>query len=405
MICPRCRRENAATSAFCTDCGAPLRLREEPAPRPLAAPVPLDRRTPDRRPPPPPVPRGRVAPREPEPFFAPPAGASDLSYWDLGTAAAPDATHALEGANGPAADRVRPTAAPPPAPAVRGDRAEPRVAAVRLEPPEPAFTDAPALGPESAPEPAFAAGRTPVPPRAADRTFVGGPGLSFAAADPDPAFAAPELAPSAGSAADTWAATPLRAVPTAEPTFAPAAAEGAGDEDGEDGGPEAAISVEVDLASERPTPEVRLRRAPSWKRVAAWVVDLAPFTLLAGWIVRAAIGPAERQALGTADGALDLLAHEASVLGSLVAFLALAAAVYFTLAHALMGASIGKWVLGLRVVDGRGRRPSPARCAVRAAFSIVGVGVVGLGVLLALFNRSGRALHDLVAGTTVVERP
>jgi uncharacterized RDD family membrane protein YckC len=36
---------------------------------------------------------------------------------------------------------------------------------------------------------------------------------------------------------------------------------------------------------------------------------------------------------------------------------------------------------------------------------VLSVALVGLGVLLALFTRSGRALHDFLAGTWVVVRP
>jgi resuscitation-promoting factor RpfA len=79
--------------------------------------------------------------------------------------------------------------------------------------------------------------------------------------------------------------------------------------------------------------------------------------------------------------------------------------VYLALATALMGASVGKWMTGLRVVGPGGRRSSPRRAAARAVLAVLSVGLLGLGVLLALFTRSGRALHDFLAGTWVVLRP
>ncbi len=84
---------------------------------------------------------------------------------------------------------------------------------------------------------------------------------------------------------------------------------------------------------------------------------------------------------------------------------ALALAVYATLAHALAGATLGKRLFGLRVIGPDGAAPSPARSAARSALAIVSAGLVGLGFLLALFNRSGRTLHDLIARTWVVKAP
>ena len=75
----------------------------------------------------------------------------------------------------------------------------------------------------------------------------------------------------------------------------------------------------------------------------------------------------------------------------LTALLALLLAVYATLAHALAGATLGKWMMGLRVVGPDGRRPSLARSAARAALGAFSAALLGLGFLLALFTRSGAA--------------
>jgi hypothetical protein len=87
VLCPRCRRENRDLSEFCAACGAPLLLRDDPAPPPLEVTVPLDRRGPSRGATPlPPLPRSARA--EPAPRAS---GPNDRSYWDLGRpAAAPE---------------------------------------------------------------------------------------------------------------------------------------------------------------------------------------------------------------------------------------------------------------------------------------------------------------------------
>jgi uncharacterized RDD family membrane protein YckC len=149
---------------------------------------------------------------------------------------------------------------------------------------------------------------------------------------------------------------------------------------------------------------VRLRRPPGWKRALAWLLDAVPLAALGaalGAVLFAGARPPEPGAIGL----LDFAAREGALVFPLAAFLLLAALVYFTLGHALMGASVGKALLGLRVVGPDAGRPSLARSAGRSAAALLSLGLLGLGCLLALFTRSGRALHDWIAGTWVVERP
>jgi uncharacterized RDD family membrane protein YckC len=150
--------------------------------------------------------------------------------------------------------------------------------------------------------------------------------------------------------------------------------------------------------------EVRLRRPPPWRRAAAWLLDAVPLAALAG-VLASLLFSGARPPDGGILGALDFVAREGVIVLPLAAFLVLASLVYFTLGHALMGATVGKALLGLRVVGPDGRRPSLARSAGRSAAVLLSIALFGLGCLLALFTRSGRALHDWIAGTWVVERP
>jgi uncharacterized RDD family membrane protein YckC len=133
-------------------------------------------------------------------------------------------------------------------------------------------------------------------------------------------------------------------------------------------------------------PVIELRRARSWKRAAAWGLDGFPFALLAGWF-SSWLGP-------------DL-----TLLVPALAALAVAGVVYHLLCHWLLGATFGKRAVGLRVVGPDGARPGLGRSAGRAVAALLGVVLVGIGPLVALFTRSGRGLHDFAAGTTVVEAP
>jgi uncharacterized RDD family membrane protein YckC len=126
------------------------------------------------------------------------------------------------------------------------------------------------------------------------------------------------------------------------------------------------------------------RRAGSLRRLAAWVVDGVPFALAGGGLVWWAG------------------ADSPALVAQLLAVVALASFAYQTLAHTLAGATLGKWLLGLRVVGPDGGSPGPGRSALRALLALLGVVLLGAGPLLALFTLSGRGLHDLLSGTTVV---
>jgi uncharacterized RDD family membrane protein YckC len=178
-------------------------------------------------------------------------------------------------------------------------------------------------------------------------------------------------------------------------------------------GPAPAVTATVDELStdsdvEVDPLEVHLRRAGSLRRVLAGAIDVLPFLAgglaLARAFVRAAGRGLPAPATGL-DGLLDLVAREQVIVLSVAAVVTLALGAYATLAHALAGATLGKRLLGLRVVGRDGVRPSFARSTARSALLVLSVVLLGLGVLLALFTRSGRGLHDLVARTWVVEAP
>jgi uncharacterized RDD family membrane protein YckC len=139
--------------------------------------------------------------------------------------------------------------------------------------------------------------------------------------------------------------------------------------------------------------EVRRTRAPAWRRAASWFVDGALLAGLLALLLVPSVGPA----IGPAgfSQVSDLLAIALLVV-ALVAF------AYQWLGVALMGATPGLRVAGLRVVGPDGRRPSPGRAAARGLLGILAAAALGLGLLLALFTRSGRGAHDLLAGTWVV---
>jgi uncharacterized RDD family membrane protein YckC len=141
-------------------------------------------------------------------------------------------------------------------------------------------------------------------------------------------------------------------------------------------------------------PEVHLRCAPAWRRAAAWAVDAA-------LLLAAAAPPIAVAARALPPGAhpIEALVPQAAALLGLLAF------AYSALAHSLTGTTAGKRLLGLRVAGPDGGIPGPGRSAARALLAVLGVAALGVGLLAALFTRSGRGLHDAVADTVVVCAP
>jgi uncharacterized RDD family membrane protein YckC len=68
-----------------------------------------------------------------------------------------------------------------------------------------------------------------------------------------------------------------------------------------------------------------------------------------------------------------------------------------------LGATPGKLLVGLRVVDDSGHICGPARAAARGALLVVD-GACALGLIVALATHPHRRLGDLVAHTAVVGR-
>lgn len=97
------------------------------------------------------------------------------------------------------------------------------------------------------------------------------------------------------------------------------------------------------------------------------------------------------------------LARAAELAGApLAAFLLLLDGGYLVLFTAASGQTIGKMLVGVRVVTETGSRVALGTAAVRAAASLVTLLTAGAGYLPALVSRDRRALHDRLARTRVV---
>jgi uncharacterized RDD family membrane protein YckC len=69
----------------------------------------------------------------------------------------------------------------------------------------------------------------------------------------------------------------------------------------------------------------------------------------------------------------------------------------------LTGKTLGKWTTGLRLETTDANAPGIGRAMLRHFIGYpVSFLLFGLGFLLAIVNPTGRALHDLIAGTVVI---
>ncbi len=130
-------------------------------------------------------------------------------------------------------------------------------------------------------------------------------------------------------------------------------------------------------------------------RLIAYVVDL----FVVGLLIAAMLWTADR-----IDRALDITILDLSLeLGTVALYLVpFVAAAYYVFFWSLTGATIGKWLLGLRVVSPDGSRISIARALVRLVGYVLSAVAVYVGYLWVLVDGKRRAWHDMLAQTRVV---
>jgi uncharacterized RDD family membrane protein YckC len=254
-------------------------------------------------------------------------------------------------------------------------------------------------GPERAPEPLAAPGepawsRAPAP--AAPPPVRAAPASALPLAGPLPAARATPAAPPLPPRATPNAPVPAYAfatAPVAPPPAAPAPL-----------APVAAVVAPAPAAAA----EVHARPATLWRRLLAGAVDAGLILAVAALyvLVAAAItglqGP--RAGLGGLDGlVLQVRAYEAILLPGVV-LTALLALVYCAVAAFLWnGRTLGRRLLGLRLVDTHGLAPAPTRAVLRALLAGLSFALFLGGFWLALFDRRGQTLHDKLTSTFVVQ--
>lgn len=159
------------------------------------------------------------------------------------------------------------------------------------------------------------------------------------------------------------------------------------------------LSAPVFSTESEAEPEVRW--GGFFRRVGAFLVDVLMIVLLSALMgFMAYVG--YKVGLAAHDRAMSW-----NTAAPLVSFLTLAwmglATIYFVVFHGMEGKTVGKWLLGLRVV-GMNQRPISYRRALLRWIGTIGLGGAsfGLAFLWILWQREKRGWHDFLARTWVV---
>jgi uncharacterized RDD family membrane protein YckC len=96
-----------------------------------------------------------------------------------------------------------------------------------------------------------------------------------------------------------------------------------------------------------------------------------------------------------------LLDRNPMVLGGLGLFLGIGG-LYQIYLSGISGQTLGKRLLGLRVISSHGRAPGPVLAGVRFLAMVLSVCPLGLGWLWCIFDRERRALHDHLSSSYVI---
>ncbi|HEX8705176.1 MAG TPA: RDD family protein [Myxococcaceae bacterium] len=155
--------------------------------------------------------------------------------------------------------------------------------------------------------------------------------------------------------------------------------------------------------------EIHARPASLWRRLLSFTIDSATIVGVSALYITLASSITGLKAPSSQGLTfLDTIAAWMNALQSVLlpgAILVLVLATVYCAVAAFLwnGRTLGRMVLGLRLVDTHGLAPAPARAIVRALLSVVSFGLFLGGFWMALFDRRGQTLHDKLTSTFVVQ--
>lgn len=154
--------------------------------------------------------------------------------------------------------------------------------------------------------------------------------------------------------------------------------------------------------------EVHARPASLWRRLLSFTVDTAAIGAVAAAYITLASSIAgvkgPQPGLTGLDAFVAWLRALHTVLLPGVVLVVVLATVYCAVAAFLWnGRTLGRLLLGLRLVDTHGMAPTPGRAIFRALLAGLSFVLFLGGFWMALFDRRGQTLHDKLTSTFVVQ--
>jgi len=154
--------------------------------------------------------------------------------------------------------------------------------------------------------------------------------------------------------------------------------------------------------------EVHARPASLWRRLLAFTIDTSAIAAVAALYLLLASTVAGVKAPQTGLSGIDAFVVQVRALESVLipgsVLLLVLSLVYCTVSAFLWnGSTLGRRLLGLRLVDPHGLAPAPGRAVVRALLASLSFGLFLAGFWMALFDRRGQTLHDKLTSTYVVQ--
>ncbi|WNG41882.1 RDD family protein [Archangium violaceum] len=170
----------------------------------------------------------------------------------------------------------------------------------------------------------------------------------------------------------------------------------------------APASAAAKAPAESGVTEVHARPASLWRRLLAFTIDTGAMAGVAALYLLLASTVAGVHAPQTGLSGLDAFVIQVRALQSVLipgaVLLMVLSLVYCAVAAFLWnGRTLGRRLLGLRLVDTHGLAPAPGRAIARAVLASLSFGLFLAGFWMALFDRRGQTLHDKLTSTYVVQ--
>ncbi|MBS1150802.1 MAG: Chlorosome protein, partial [Myxococcaceae bacterium] len=162
----------------------------------------------------------------------------------------------------------------------------------------------------------------------------------------------------------------------------------------------------VGTGSDLPVASDQVLAAPAslWRRALASIFDLAAIGgAVAGLLLLAVTLTGGKPVPNHLHGLEAFFFRLQPIAIPALGLTVLLAVLYTTLgAFLLKGRTLGRLLLGIRLVDSSGKSPGPIRSLFRAVFAIFSFALFLAGFWLAVFDRRGQTLHDKLTRTFVV---